>query len=271
MTPRFLVAKYAPDLDRMEPRNIGVVLWSKGDMRARFLPDREAAVYVNDLPVYRRWVNFWTEAVAAESIEPRRGYPVPKKDIACLEALLTTQRGNYILSDAGELMQPLRKKEISLATDFIYREFVATKAEPTPKQDARGFAHKCQALLQEAGISLREDFRTHYPVDVDLFGVTQPVHFSYGFGNGHPNALFQRVHLNKEESITSSLLKLHSLLYKPTVIKSDSVRVLFRRSDISSEMAEKAVLQFGNECETIDVDSDATAAKSLKRLLQQAV
>jgi hypothetical protein len=29
-TPRYLIANYIPDLRRMEPRNIGVVLWALG-------------------------------------------------------------------------------------------------------------------------------------------------------------------------------------------------------------------------------------------------
>ena len=33
-TPRFLIAKYAPDLRRMEPRNIGVIVWNEGTTAA---------------------------------------------------------------------------------------------------------------------------------------------------------------------------------------------------------------------------------------------
>ena len=36
-TPKYLIAKYIPDLNRMEPRNIGIVVWSPEGIEARFL------------------------------------------------------------------------------------------------------------------------------------------------------------------------------------------------------------------------------------------
>ena len=41
-TPRYLLAKYIPDHLRMEPRNIGVVLWAEGNVTARFFGESDA-------------------------------------------------------------------------------------------------------------------------------------------------------------------------------------------------------------------------------------
>ena len=266
MTPRFVVAKYAADLGRMEPRNIGVILWAKGEAHHKFLSDDVAATIVSELDVYRRWVNFWSASIAGTHIEPRRGDPVPLSDPACLDALITTQKGNYILTDAGRLMQSLRKKEIGNATSFLFRELVALKGD-RQKNDSLGFASRCQTVLEASGIAARDDFKQKYEVEVNVYGVKRPVHFSYGFGNGHPNALLQRVHFTKEESVTSSLLKLHSLIYNSSVLRADAVRVLFRRSDVASETSDKALAQFANVCETVDVEADDSIPR-LKQLLQ---
>lgn len=39
-TPRYLIAKYIPDLRRMEPRNIGVIVWSPQGVAARFAAEK---------------------------------------------------------------------------------------------------------------------------------------------------------------------------------------------------------------------------------------
>ena len=41
-TPRYLLAKYIPDPLRMEPRNIGVVLWAEGNVAARFVGESDS-------------------------------------------------------------------------------------------------------------------------------------------------------------------------------------------------------------------------------------
>lgn len=65
---RYLVAKYVPDLRRMEPKNIGVVVWSDGVVAARFAaecPEKSGTVddrcvpgFVRSLSAYKQWVRF---------------------------------------------------------------------------------------------------------------------------------------------------------------------------------------------------------------------
>ena len=39
-TPRYLIAKYIPDLQRVEPQNIGVIVWAPGVAAARFAAEK---------------------------------------------------------------------------------------------------------------------------------------------------------------------------------------------------------------------------------------
>ena len=38
--PNYLVAKYISDLHRMEPRNIGIIVWTRSAVSARFVAER---------------------------------------------------------------------------------------------------------------------------------------------------------------------------------------------------------------------------------------
>ena len=112
-TTRYILAKYVPDLARMEPRNIGVIVWSKGKFCARFLDKTDiGAIQVNDRDTYERWVVYWSRLVTADAIRPRRGRPVSAADPTSIDALLSTQKGNYILVDSGEMLEQLRRTEL---------------------------------------------------------------------------------------------------------------------------------------------------------------
>src|SRR5688572_27939867 len=116
---RFLVAKYAPDLNRMEPRNIGVFIWVNGAVSARFLPDTQAK-FIDDQKTYLRWRTFWHDQIASDSIAPIRGPVVPKGSPAFMDALLATQEGNYIIVEGGEVLADLASAEADSAADFLF-------------------------------------------------------------------------------------------------------------------------------------------------------
>ncbi len=261
LAPRFLLAKYVRDLDRMEPRNIGVFLWARGNLSAKFLEAGAASEFVTEMDVYSRWVKYWTKAITAGEIQPRRGDPVPTSDPASLDALLATQKGNYILTDAGELMESIRKKDSSKAVDFLFRELVATTTKNAAKDDRHGFADRCVALLRKAGLAGREDFKEHYPVEVAVYGVPQSLHFSYGLGASHPDALMQRVQLTNEQSITSSATKLHSLIIGSGILPKKYCRALIRKSDMSTKSAKEGYRMLEGICEVIDVEADDAAGR----------
>src|ERR1700722_19258050 len=95
---RYLIAKYVPDARRMEPRNIGVVLWASGKAVARFLRPQEAD-FIADKEIYERWTKYWHGLFGGSSIARMRGEPVPKDDPEFLDEFLKTQQGNYLLFD----------------------------------------------------------------------------------------------------------------------------------------------------------------------------
>lgn len=254
VTSRFVLAKYVPDLDRMEPRNIGVILWSNGKLCARFLSEDKAAPIVEEIDTYRRWVEFWSEMTIGESIEPRRGKSVPTSSSTCVDALLSNQEGNFILVDTGEVMQQLRGREVSKATDFLFGELVATRTLRDPRVDRKKFDVQCVEVLLASGIAQRPNFKHKFSVPCLVNGVPIPVHFSYGLGLDAPEALMQRAHLASEESITSSYMKIQSV-FQLGMLTRDRCVALYRKSDIASPTAEKGHELLSKLCDVVDIES----------------
>ena len=120
---RYIVAKYAPDVMRMEPRNIGVVVWSRGRVACRFL-DAADAEFVTDSVVYERWVKYWSAMISAGKVS--------------LDELMRTQKGNYLLCDAGRIETDIA--DVGDATDFLFGELVVTHKRREKSNQSRLFA-----------------------------------------------------------------------------------------------------------------------------------
>src|SRR5205814_776714 len=121
--PHYLIAKYIPDLRRMEPRNIGVVVWTPGAVDARFVaekPDhpgqldrRSIPSFVTSPDAFRQWVVYWRREMEKSEIEPvAGGARVARSSPEYLSTLMSGNRGNFHLVEGGVLLDPLEPEEL---------------------------------------------------------------------------------------------------------------------------------------------------------------
>lgn len=269
MTPRFILAKYVPDLGRMEPKNIGVFVWWKGAMRARFLTDAHAAEIVNDVATYKRWTAFWSRKIEGGEFAPTRGKPVSMKDPKCIDALVSTQKGNYILVDSGELLRKVPIREMNDVVDFLFNELVEPIPGAMAKKDT-SFASRCSQVLTTAGV----EFKKREPIECTWKGVTRHLHPDYYIGNGTPDGILQRARMTNEHSVNHAALTIFNLL-EVGVVEPRQCRFLYRSQDMDGKTAEEGMKLFERMCKSINVDSEkavdqlsvfATASAAADRL-----
>ncbi len=205
--PQYLVAKYIPDPMRMEPRNIGVILWSAGRATARFLP-ASAADFVPDKETYERWVRFWNVEIAKDVIHPYRSRPVRKSNHKFLEGLQKTQEGQYALQGGGVLLDDVAAADIDDALAFLFRELVVSPGITASAGDASsGFKLTCDRLIADTGMSKLDGFRGDHPIALSVHGVTQHWKFDYAIvDDSRPIILLLRTRL-VELSATSAAYK----------------------------------------------------------------
>ncbi len=209
-TPRYLVAKYIPDLQRFEPRNVGVVVWSPEGVAARFLAEkpgrpgevdgRGVPAFVASAPAYRQWIRFWRAELARPEITALKGGKrVPRKAPEFLEALRSNNRGNFVLAEGGFLLDPVRPEELPGLADKLFGQLVEG-GPPEGPPDA--VLHQvCDRLIKETGLRQDPHFRSKQPVSCRINGDTvEQFEFSHAYQNGALQRLYQRMVIPRKQA-----------------------------------------------------------------------
>jgi hypothetical protein len=204
--PRFLIVKYIPDLDRMEPRNIGVLLWSENGVAARFIGEGQdkfrppTFVEKKNRVAYADWIRFFRRNLAKEKLNG-----ISSASPEFLDAIRSKARENYAAVEGGQLLASLASDECQEAADEIFERFVGDSGPSINLRQA------CERAIKSA--LTREQFERNYPFDCRVAGqVEHTFKFNYaGIPLGNlPRALFQRVDLNQEGSVNSATLMFES-------------------------------------------------------------
>ncbi len=220
MPTRFLIAKYAPDLRRMEPRNIGVVVWSDGQAACKFVGEEHGiprSLGIRDKRNFHDWTSSWRRMLEKEAIEDERGRPVPKDSEDYLEVFRGWGHDNYMLVDGGEIFEkpPIGRVAPTEIAQALYAELVAVGSEGEEK--VRGEAsllHKRAAeAMKLAGVRSRKDISIRQDVLYKPFGITGYFQGDYILGpTRRPFALFQEVVLGDRKAFDSSIHRIYWFL-----------------------------------------------------------
>jgi hypothetical protein len=217
MNTRFVVAKYIPDLRRMEPRNIGIIVWHKGATASRFLGEDEATgelhspprrISVKDNTAYRQWVESWRMQLTKPFIETGHGDVIKKTSPEYLKQLCEWSRGNYVLVDGGEVPGNVQEDELTALADYLFQETVAVEEERERKEYeyARLNAESIR-LMKTTGIAERPDFVKDASAWYKIHGVQRYVKFDFALGGtALPDSVFHRVLLTHQKSFDSEFL-----------------------------------------------------------------
>lgn len=206
-TTKYFLAKYIPDMHRFEPRNIGVVIWSPFGIEARFLAEnlsrpgdvdgRSIPDWVTSHNAYRQWVRYWREALSAYSIEPlRAGELIPASSPAFMEALRETAQGNFVLTEAGAVMDQVGESDLPAVANQLFAQLVQEASSPDEPKD-RSFEERCDELLARTQLKSHRHFQDRYPVKCTVRGVEEEYVFSHALANGAIDYLFQRFPIPK--------------------------------------------------------------------------
>jgi hypothetical protein len=166
--PRFLVAKFVPDLRRQEPRNVGVILLHPSGIYSRFFgevaPDVDDA---NDLALskkkmrerltdtyaYEQWVDHWrysiNEYLTIE--EMTSSSEIEKKFEACEKRLFQDSHQHYLVMKGGQVLQPgFEQKDPNVLLTHLYN--ILVEEDETTPVDYVDLRTKAENVLVKAGV-----------------------------------------------------------------------------------------------------------------------
>ena len=267
LAQRYLLAQYVPERARMETRNIGVVLWANGIAEARFLTDSDAETVVNDIATYRRWVSYWHRLAYSDAIRLPREMPVTRSDPAFLDALLATQKGNYLLFDAGELVDPIAHGEAAAAINFLFDRLVRPTADADEATGPDTLKTLADQALENSGVAERPDFHASHQVQCKVFGVSQQLTFNYAIVPESTVAVFQRVPL-RQQSVMSAATMFHSVVHSHSITDQARCGAIV---DVTDEEREKpAVVRMlrtlRKVAKVVDLSDRAQAERTIKSI-----
>lgn len=246
-TARYLVAKYVPDMWRMEPRNIGVIVWTSNGVNARFLAEyperlgivdgRRIPTYVNNPSAFRQWVAYWRSTIERSRLEPPNGgTPIPREAPEYLDALRMTARGNFLLADGGMTLDEVDQHEIIDLVNQLYTMLVDVNVGVVEEYQDANLESLCDEAIHQAGLQSDPAFRRSYQVHCPIAESTDEVFtFSYAYANGTVRKLYQRVTLPKQAALLRRAIDASAWMFKNVVdheiVDHDQTLALVRVTD----------------------------------------
>ncbi|MDZ4687860.1 MAG: hypothetical protein SH850_22535 [Planctomycetaceae bacterium] len=247
-TPRFLIAKYAPDLRRMEPRNFGVLVWNEGIIKSKFVQDRANGLrrlHLNDPDAYRQWLTFWDMQCQRPTIKRDDGTLATRESPEFVDALMSTASGHFMLSEGGRMMDRVPKEETGDLLNELYSTLVFDSDgadEPVEYSEAELLSRAMPKILKRSGITERPGYRDGYDWICPVGDTMQPFHFDHGIHTDAPKAVIQKVHLLRQATVHHAAFMFEamqrtylahdqcaSLVYAtPSDLKNDDARAAYR-------------------------------------------
>ncbi len=271
--PSYLIAKYIPDMRRMEPRNIGIILWSEGAIAARFMGESFGGQLVDHVPsfigakskkVYVQWINHWRRHLRKTSIVLRSGQKVERASDNFLAAFRTKSRDNYVLVNGGVLLDQVRPEDMQDTIDYLFDKLVREEGHDEKDQAFRVLRKGWRRVVTGTGLRRRSDFKEKYPLFCRIEGVSRELKFDNAIGNGHPDALFQRTLLNRDESVYSTFLMLRAVTEQGILTKEKCAAVVHASaSELQLPTVQSAVEMLRHHATIVNVGNEEDAITTI--------
>jgi hypothetical protein len=273
-TTKYLLAKYIPDLQRFEPRNIGIILWSSFGIEARFLaeyPDRLGEVdgrsipgFVTSASAYRQWIRYWRDAIAGTTIRSLvDGDVVSSSSLGFIAELQQTARGNFAVVDAGSVLDEISEEELPAVADQLFAQLIEVNTAEEPRNI--GFDELCDSLMNQSQLKYHRNFHDRYPVRCSFRGVDEEFFFSHAIANGTLERAYQRfpipkrkTQLQKNRDATAWMLE---RLLNANVITSDRTVLLVDATpdQLSHAEVDKSIRLLGSMSRVVNILDESEA------------
>jgi hypothetical protein len=284
--PTFLVAKYIPDSRRMEPRNIGVILWADGKTAVRFIgetdgpevvaPDRYPSfIKHKNYTVYRDWVKYWRDLSAAEALPTgKKDETVSRNSPEFLEALRLKSRENYILVQGGFLASKVGARDLHRVSEELYGQFVDDgRNERFELTESRLLSSASKEFVKKAGFKDNPNFHERYPLKYTYHGISRTVEFTYGIAVGgyadmfRPDALMQTARLSDIRDVNNALLMLEGVTKENKIVpKNRCAALVYRSGQVDDERAQESIKCLETVSTVIDLSNIDLALDTAYRM-----
>lgn len=238
---RYLVAKYISDLQRMEPKNVGIVLWASGKVSARFLGERSDNLgkvdgrtvpgFIASTAAYKQWIEFWRTQLGNETSS--------KFSEAGLNSLKDASRGNFFLVDGGLILEEINPTYLPKLTDDLFQRLVDTSSFEDPKDPI--LEQIANNWIKEFGLTRNEHFRSRYEVVCPIAPkIEERFEFSHAYTAKGIQKLYQRVPLTRSyghlrRTVHDSAWMLEKVVHHGIVRRDQAVALVYATDELMQD------------------------------------
>ncbi len=279
-TTQFAVAKYIPDLTRMEPRNCGVILWDGDACIARFVGDERDRdkkdidrLELVSKDTYFQWIEFWRRKVS--QIQPKQDRLCPDKDQTEEFERFLTQNSmeNFVLAYAGSFSKHLSAKKMHDALIDLYQSIVATPSGEleTPidqsKKESLILRREVNRAIEESGLSKIEGFKTSFEWLCPVGNTKQRFSFHFAIHRKRPESIFHRVNLSRQQAVNDAAFMFQSMQQSDQVTRAHCGSFVFAdKSDLKQQSVKEALKLMKAYSEVINLADHDQAMDKLSKL-----
>lgn len=266
MSTRFLVAKYVSDTKRMEPRNIGVVVWNNGCVIGRFLGDDSPIpryLKVRNKTTYRKWLVAWKSQISKPVLEYAHGQTAQKSTPEFMDALQEWSKGNYLLVDGGIVAERVENRETEELTQYLFRQLVeAEEAIEKKEHEYARLRTGVSRLVKSVGVSSLPEWKEAQPQWYRAFGVLRSFDPDYTLGPlEKPYSIYNRVLLGDTKTFEIAAFHLGSFKESRNYPESRIAAFVVAPDNPTQQQKDNRDL-LGHIATVIDI-TDETSARSL--------
>lgn len=264
--PTYLVAKYVPNMARMEPRNVGVILWAGGGVASRFV-DALDVPFIEEPDMYCQWVDHWQYLCGQSHIDVA-GKKVSRRSSEFLRGLLANQDGSYLLYEAGYIAAEVSSSARDEAADYLFETLVQTPATNSIIAETESFADKCNSVFRDAGILDREEFRTAVQVELEITASNrEPFKFDHAWQRQEIGALIQRVDLRRQPSTTNTAFLFEHAKKTDVAKGARRFALIDVGATLHDSVARSRQVMLSRLCDVVDVSVHARAVEQVSEVL----
>jgi hypothetical protein len=281
---RFLVAKYIPDMRRLEPRNIGVIVWVNGVVSARFLgepapgnndvarPPRRLGI--KNQQVYQEWLQYWRAQMSQPKLSVNgNGKQVSRESPEFIDALRKRSKENFVLIDGGFIAGEVSPAEIDDVAYDLFDALVEETHETGDILEEDGVLLKkaISRVFRASGIDGTEGYKARIPLTFPVESHNFAFTFDWGIYTNVPRLLCQHAVLTRPMTVNSAAFMFNCLArsdHQPFRLGKDRCLALVRTTPklLDNDLSHIELEKLNAYGTVIDVSDEERSVNQLRAI-----
>jgi len=277
---RFLVAKYIPDMRRLEPRNIGVIVWTDGHLSAHFLGEggeiarAPRRLGVQNQDTYRQWIRYWRSEMSRPTLSINgNDQRIARESPEFIDALRQRSKENFVLVDGGFVTGHVNPGDIDEVVQDLFVGLVeeGDDSGDSHAEDAILLKKAVSHIFHASGIDGVQGYQAKTPLTFSVESHVFAFTFDWTVYTDSPQAVFQHAMLTRPMSVNSAAFMFSCLAradFQPYRVRKERCLALVRTTAaiMDNEAAVRELEKLKAYSTVVDVSDEERSINELRHL-----